>query len=67
MKDFQKKTVDELRKFVNDQREALRSFRFSEAGSRTRNVKEGKALKVSVARALTAIRQKELAQEAETA
>lgn len=67
MKDLQKKTIEELRSFVNSQREALRAFRFAEAGSRTRNVKEGKALKISVARALTTIRQKELAQQAENA
>ncbi len=53
IKDIRKKSEGELTKLVNDQQEALRVFRFSEAGSRTRNVKEGHTIKRTIARILT--------------
>lgn len=51
--DFKTYTEEQLQKFVTDKREALRSLRFSVAGSKNRNVKEGKGLRKDIARALT--------------
>jgi ribosomal protein L29 len=47
------KTKEDLVKSLYEKREALRSFRFGEAGSKTRNVKEGNALRKEIARILT--------------
>lgn len=56
MSDIKKQAVEELEKKVADLREALRAFRFGVAGSRTRNVREGRNLRKEVARLLTEIR-----------
>tara|TARA_B100000745_G_scaffold130817_1_gene85263 strand:+ start:17760 stop:17942 length:183 start_codon:yes stop_codon:yes gene_type:complete len=53
MTDFKKKSVKDLEKFVREKREALREFRFKSAGSRTRNVREGRNTRRDIARALT--------------
>lgn len=53
MKDLKKKTDTELRAMANELREKLRTFRFGEAGSRTRNVKEGKDTKRTIAQIMT--------------
>ncbi len=53
MTDFKKKSVKDLEKFVREKREELREFRFKSAGSRTRNVREGRNTRRDVARALT--------------
>ncbi|OHB19803.1 MAG: 50S ribosomal protein L29 [Parcubacteria group bacterium RIFCSPHIGHO2_01_FULL_56_18] len=53
MTDFKKYSVEDLHKAINEKREALRSFRFGGAGSRTRNVREGRTLKRDIARMLT--------------
>jgi ribosomal protein L29 len=47
------KTKEDLVKALYEKRESLRSFRFGEAGSKTRNVKEGSALRKEIARILT--------------
>ncbi len=47
------KAKDELVKALYEKREALRAFRFGEAGSKTRNVKEGSALRKEIARIMT--------------
>lgn len=47
------KSKEDLVKALYEKREAVRSFRFGEAGSKTRNVKEGGALRKDVARILT--------------
>lgn len=60
--DFQKQTSEQLHKAVADMREKLRSFRFGGAGSRTRNVREGRELRKDVARALTELSAREIAQ-----
>ena len=52
-KDIKTKNDSDLRKMVAEQREALRTFRFGEAGSKTRNVKAARSMKKTVARALT--------------
>lgn len=53
--DFKKYTIEDLHKEIADKREALRNFRFGSAGSRSRNTREGRALRKSVARLLTEI------------
>jgi len=45
----------DLKKALVDKREASRGFRFGTAGSKTRNVKEGKVIKKEIARIMTEI------------
>jgi ribosomal protein L29 len=54
------KTVEHLKKEVGDVQEKLRTIRFGGAGSRSRNVKEGRNLRREVARMLTELRAREL-------
>lgn len=49
-------STEELLKTVAEKREALRVFRFGGAGSRTRNVREGRNLRKEIARILTEVR-----------
>jgi ribosomal protein L29 len=58
IKDLNKKTDKELSALLIEKRLALRNFRFSVAGSKTRNVKEGLAIRKDVARILTIINSK---------
>ncbi len=53
MTDFNKKSIKDLEKSVREKREVLREFRFKSAGSRTRNVREGRATRREIARMLT--------------
>ena len=53
MVDIIKKSDTELHKSLIEKCEALRNFRFSGAGTKTRNVKEGMQLKKEIARILT--------------
>lgn len=53
MKDLQKKSVKDLEKMVAEKREELREFRFKSAGSRTRNVREGRNTRKEIAQILT--------------
>lgn len=55
MKDIKSKNEKELMKDVSEKREKLRAFRFGIAGSKIRNVKEGKNLKREIARILTEV------------
>ena len=55
MADFKKYSVDDLHKEVAEKREALRSFRFGSAGSRSRNTREGRNLRKEIARLLTEV------------
>ncbi|HET8581417.1 MAG TPA: 50S ribosomal protein L29 [Candidatus Paceibacterota bacterium] len=52
-KDIKTKNDSDLVKLITDERESLRTFRFSEAGSRTKNVKAAREMKKTVARAMT--------------
>ena len=52
-KETKNRTDQELRKLLGEKEEALRVFRFALAGSRTRNVKEGLALRKERARLAT--------------
>ena len=58
MLNFTEKTVPELENLLAEKREALRKFRFGIAGSKNRNVKEGKNLRKEIAQILTEIRKK---------
>lgn len=61
MADLKNKSIEDLKKEVLEKREALRSFRFEGAGGRTRNVREGRAVRRDIARLLTEIRSRRLA------
>ena len=53
MKDLKKKSVKDLEKMLKEKREELRDFRFKSAGSRTRNVREGRNTRHEIALILT--------------
>jgi len=61
MADLKKQSVADLQKELADKRNALRLFRFGEAGSRTRNVKEGRTIRRDIARILTEMNARKLA------
>lgn len=50
---YKDKSQKDLLKALYEQREILQKFNFSVAGSRTRNVKEGRLAKKEVARIMT--------------
>ncbi len=62
MKEFEKNSVEDLQKMLADKRESLRSFRFGGAGSRSRNTQEGRMLRKSIARLLTELNSRSIAQ-----
>lgn len=51
--DFKAKTVEELTRLVVENRQKLHAFRFAMAGSKQKNVKEGRGLRKEIARLLT--------------
>lgn len=53
MKDLHKTSITDLHKMVHDKCEELRDFRFKSAGSRVRNVREGRNARRDIARILT--------------
>ena len=53
MSDFKKKSVKDLEKLLKEKRDELRDFRFASAGSRTRNVREGRNTRKEIAQILT--------------
>ncbi len=53
MSDLKNTKEQELQKTLQDKRVALKNFRFGIAGSKVRNVKEGRELKREIARILT--------------
>ena len=59
MLNLTEKTIPELQILLDEKREALRKFRFGIAGSKNRNVKEGKNTRQDIARILTEIRKKD--------
>lgn len=65
--DFTKYTADDLAKEMREKREALRSFRFGSAGSRSRNVREGRTLRKDVARLMTEVNARNLPVKAKVA
>jgi ribosomal protein L29 len=58
MKDITAKTPADLMKMVQEKRESLRAFRFGAAGAKSKNVREGRAIRKDVARILTALNAK---------
>jgi ribosomal protein L29 len=50
---YKDKSKKDLVKALYDKREALKDFRFGEAGSKTRNIKEGSRLRKEIARIMT--------------
>ena len=61
MSDIKKMSIGEIQKNVMDKRTALRTFRFGAAGSRSRNVREGRSLRKEIARLLTELRSRSIA------
>lgn len=61
MADIKNQDVAELQKVVADKREALRVFRFGGAGSRTRDVRQGRTLRREIAQALTELQARKIA------
>lgn len=55
MKDLNTKSKKDLIKMLNDKRDSLQSFRFGGAGSKVKNVKEGKTIRKDIARIMTAL------------
>ncbi len=53
MADISKMDIQGLQAEIAEKREALRKFRFGEAGSRSRNVREGRTLRHEIARLMT--------------
>jgi len=53
MNNLQKKNEQDLVKTILEKQEGLRTFRFALSGSKTRNVREGRALRKDVARLKT--------------
>lgn len=64
MADIKKMDVEGLNKEIVEKRESLRKFRFGEAGSRSRNVKEGRTLRRDIARIFTEIKSRDLPAQA---
>ena len=60
MADLKQQSVEQLDSAVREKREALRVFRFGGAGSRSRNVREGRDLRKEIARLLTERRQRSI-------
>ncbi|OGD68405.1 50S ribosomal protein L29 [Candidatus Campbellbacteria bacterium RIFCSPHIGHO2_12_FULL_35_10] len=60
--DLDKKTEKELQKMIVEKKESLRGFRFGTSGSKTKDVKVGTNTKKDIARILTELRKKEIAE-----
>lgn len=57
IKELRNKTKAELEKMLDEKAEALNKFKFSVAGSKIKNVKEGKKIKLEIAQILTLIKE----------
>ena len=55
-KELESKSGKEIEKLLYEKRKALRLFRFSIAGSKIKNMKEGRNIKKDIARILTELR-----------
>ncbi|OHA26890.1 MAG: 50S ribosomal protein L29 [Candidatus Taylorbacteria bacterium RIFCSPHIGHO2_02_FULL_44_36] len=56
MLNLSEKTVPKLEHLLVEKREALRKFRFGVAGSKSRDVKEGRNTRKEIARVLTELK-----------
>jgi ribosomal protein L29 len=63
MTDLKKKSIKDLQKLLRERRQTLREFRFGSAGSRTRNVREGRNIRREIARMLTELKNREVSAE----
>lgn len=54
-KEITTKTPADLSKMLGEKREALRVFRFGGAGAKTKNVREGRAIRKDIARIMTSL------------
>ena len=59
-------TPETLQKMIADKREALRVFRFEGEGSRRRNVREARNLRREVARVMTEMNARKIAESSKT-
>lgn len=57
---YAQKSEQELNKELSSKREALKNFRFSMWGSKTRNTKEGRMIRREIARIMTEMNKKHL-------
>lgn len=67
MADISSKSIEALQTELTSARESLRTFRYASAGSRTKNVREGRELRKQIARLLTEISARTIAKDAKTA
>jgi len=68
MSDYAKKTEDALKSELAAKQEELRTFRFGAAGSRSRNVREGRMLRKTIAHIMTELSaRKNIAKKPKTA
>lgn len=58
--DYKGKTKEEITRTVLEHRQQLQTFRFAMAGSKTKNVKEGRNLRKEIARSLTELRERNI-------
>ena len=56
-------STENLLRTVAEKREALRAFRFGGAGSRVRNVREGRNVRREIAQILTEVRSRKIAEK----
>lgn len=57
-KEIKGKNKADLQKLLSEKKEALHAFRFGIAGSKVRNMKEGKNLRKDIARVMTELNSK---------
>lgn len=63
MAELRKYSVEDLQKEIAEKREALRKFRFDSAGSRSRNTREGRTLRKDIARMMTELNVRTIAEK----
>lgn len=61
MKEYKDKTIQDLNKIIREKREAIRAFRFGSTGSKTKNVKLGRTLRKEIARVMTELSMRRIA------
>ena len=66
VEEFAKETPESLKKIIADKREALRVSRFEGAGSRRRNVREARNLRREIARVMTELSARKIAESKKT-
>jgi len=57
--EIKKQSTEDLLRIVAEKREAVRVFRFGGAGSRVRNVREGRNVRREIAQILTEVRSRQ--------